>query len=62
MVKHMPAICLQETWVQSLDWEDPLEEEPAAQSSILAWEIPMDRGGWWATVHGGTKSQGQLDD
>ena len=35
-------ICLQmqEMWVQSLDWEDPLEKEMAAHSSILAWEIP----------------------
>ena len=29
-----------ETWVQSLDWEDPLEKEMATYSSILAWEIP----------------------
>ena len=29
----------QETWVQSLDWEDPLEEEMTTHSSILAWEI-----------------------
>ena len=38
MVKHLPAVW--ETWVQSLDWEDPLEEEIATHSSILAWEIP----------------------
>ena len=38
------------TWVQSLDWEDPLEKEMAAHSSIL--ENPMDRKAWWATVHG----------
>ena len=30
---------MQETWVQSLDWEDPLEEKIATHSSILAWEI-----------------------
>ena len=41
-----------ETWVQSLSWEDPLEEDMATYSSILAWRIPMDRGAWWATVHG----------
>ena len=29
----------------------------AAHSSILAWENPMDRGGWWATIHGVAKSQ-----
>ena len=32
----------------SLDWEDPLEEEMATYSSILAWRIPMDRGAWRA--------------
>ena len=40
-----------ETWVQSLGWEDPLEEQMATRSNILAWSIPMDRGAWWATVH-----------
>ena len=38
--------------VQSLGWEDPLEEGMATHSSILAWRIPMDRGAWRATVHG----------
>ena len=42
MVKNLPAI--QETWVQSLDWEDPLEKGMATHSSILAWRICMDRG------------------
>ena len=37
-----------ETWVRSLDWEDPLEEGMATHSSILAWRIPMDREAWWA--------------
>ena len=54
MVKNLPTMW--ETWVQSLGWEDPLEEGMAIHSSILAWKIPMDRGGWWATVHGFTKS------
>ena len=36
--------------VQSLGWEDPLVEDVATHSSILAWRIPMDRGAWWATV------------
>ena len=40
---------MQETWVQALGQEDPLEEEMATHSSLLAWEIP-DRGAWWATV------------
>ena len=52
-VKNPPA--MQETWVQSLGWEDPLEEGTATNSSILAWRIPMDRGAWWATVHSITK-------
>ena len=38
MVKSLPA--MQETWVQSLGQEDPLEEEMPTHSSILAWEIP----------------------
>ena len=42
--------------IQSLDWEDPLEEEMATHSSILAWEIPWAEGAWKATVHGVTKS------
>ena len=55
MVKNPPA--MQETWVHSLGWEDPLEEGIATHSSILAWRIPMDRETWWATTHGVTKSQ-----
>ena len=39
VVKNLPA--MQETWVQSLGWEDPLEEEMATHSSILAWKIPQ---------------------
>ena len=42
MVKNPPA--MQETWVRSLGWEDPLEEGMATHSSILAWRIPTDRG------------------
>ena len=38
LVKTPPA--MQETWVQSLGWEDPLEEGTATHSSILAWRIP----------------------
>ena len=37
---HLPRQEMQETWVQSLGWEDPLEEEMAAHSRILVWEIP----------------------
>ena len=38
MVKNLPA--MQETWVQSLGQEDPLEKEMATHSNILAWDIP----------------------
>ena len=60
MVKNLPA--MQETWVQSLGWEDPLEEGLATHSSILAWRIPMDRGSWRATVHGVAKGQTRLSN
>ena len=40
--------------------EDPLEEGMATPSSIFAWRIHMDRGAWWATVHGVTTSQTRL--
>ena len=59
-VKNLPA--MQETWVRSLGWEDPLEEGMATHSSILAWRIPMHRGTWCAAVHGVTKSQTRLSD
>ena len=51
MVKNLPA--MQETLVQSLDQEDPLEKEMTTHSSILAWEIPwMEEPGELHTVHG----------
>ena len=42
MVKRLPT--MQETWVPSLGWEDPLEKEMATHSSTLAWKNPMDGG------------------
>ena len=48
LVKKLPAI--QETWIRSLGWEDPLEKGKATHSSILAWRILYS--------HGVTKSQG----
>ena len=57
-IKNPPA--MQETWVLSLGWEDPLEEGIATHTNILAWRIPVDRGTWWAEVHGVIKSQTQL--
>ena len=47
----------QDTQLQSLDQEDPLEKEMATHSSILAWKNPMDGGAWWATVLGVAKSR-----
>ena len=44
MVKNLPG--MQEIWVQSMIWEDPLEEGMATHTSILAWRIPMDREAW----------------
>ena len=57
MVKNLPA--MQETQVQSLGGEDPLEKEMATHSSILAGESMWteDRGAWWAIVHGIAKSR-----
>ena len=45
-----------EIWVQSLGWEDLLEEGMATYSNILAWRIPMDRGAWQVTVDRVAKS------
>ena len=50
MVKNMPAI--QETWVRSLGWKDPLEKGTTTHSSILAWRIP------WTEEPGGLLSMG----
>ena len=47
-VKTLPA--MQETWVQSLDWEDPLEKGMATHFSILPWTIP------WTEESGGLYS------
>ena len=44
LVKNLPAV--RETWVRSLGWEDPLEEEMATHPSILAWEIPRTEEGY----------------
>ena len=50
LVKNLPAMW--ETWVQSLGWEDPLEEGMATHSSILAWRVP------WTEEPGGLQSTG----
>ena len=59
-IKNLPA--MQETWVRSLGWEDPLEEGMTTHSRILAWRIPKDRGAWCATVHGVAKNWTHLSD
>ena len=50
MIKNLPV--MQETWVQSLGWEDPLDEGMATHSNILAWRIP------WTEEPGGVQSIG----
>ena len=56
MVKNLPAMQeIQETWVRSLGWEDPLEEEMAIYSSILAPEIP------WREEPGGYSPWGRTE-
>ena len=50
MVKNLPAV--QETWLRSLGWEDPLERGMATHSSILGWLIP------WIEEPGGLQSMG----
>ena len=52
-LKNPPAMQeTQETQLQSLGQEVPLEDENATRSSILPWKNPMDRGAWWTTVLG----------
>ena len=63
VVKNLPTIQeMQEMWVQSLGWEDPLEEEMTTNSSILAWEVSWTEGAWQATVHGVTKDLTQFNN
>ena len=50
LIRNLPAV--QETWVRSLDPEDPLQKEMASHSSVLAWEIP------WTEEPGGLQSTG----
>ena len=59
-VKNLLAI--QETQLQFLGWEDPLEKGMATHSSILAWRIPGTDSSLVARVHGVTKSQTRLSN
>ena len=62
-VKNSPAIQdTQETWVQSLDQEDPLEKGMATHSGILSWEIPWTEEPGGLQAMGSQKSQTQLRD
>ena len=60
MVKNLPAI--QEIQVQSLGQEDSLGEENSYPLQYCCLENSMDRGAWWAMVHGVAKSQTRLSD
>ena len=53
MAKNQPA--MQETWIQSLGWEDILEKGMATHSSIVAWRIP------WTEEPGGLQSMGHKE-
>ena len=57
-VNNLPAMW--ETWVQSLDWDDPLENGMATHSSIHAQRKPMDRGSGQAAVHEVIKNRALL--
>ena len=59
-VKNLPA--MQETQVQSLGWEDPLEKGMSYPLQYSCLENSMDREARWAIDHGVTKSQTQLSD
>ena len=50
MIKNLPT--MQKAWVQSVDWEDPMEDLITTHSSILAWRIP------WTEEPGGLQSMG----
>ena len=54
-MKNPPAV--QETWVGSLGWEDPLEKDNGNSLQYSCLGNAMDRGVWWVTVHGVAKSQ-----
>ena len=58
LVKNSPA--MQEIWVRSLGWEDPLEKGMATHSQYSCLEDPVDRGAWRATVHRVPKSWTRL--
>ena len=60
MVKNLPAMW--ETWVQPLVWDDPLQKRNGNPLLYYCLKNSMDRGAWWATVHGVAKSQTRLSN
>ena len=60
MVKNLPPVL--ETWVQSLGWEDPLENRMATHTSVLPWTIPSTEEPGPAIVYGVTQSHTRLSD
>ena len=60
MVKNLHE--MQETWVRSLGWDDPLEKEMATHSSILAWKIPWTEEPGRLQSTGSQKSQARLSN
>ena len=57
-VKNLPA--MQETWIQSLSWDDPLEKGMANPLHYSCLENSMDRGAWWVIAYGMAKNRTQL--
>ena len=60
MVKNLPE--MQETWIRSLGWEDPLEKELTTHSSILVWRITWTDESWRAIVHTVAKNWTRLSN
>ena len=62
MAQHKKLPAMQETWVQVLGQDDPLEMEKAAHANIFAWKNLTDRGAWQATFHEVAKSWTELSN
>ena len=58
LVKNLPA--MQEIWVRSLGWEDPLEKGKATHFGYSGLENPRDGGAWWAAIYGVAQSRTRL--
>ena len=62
VVKNLPVQEMQEMWVHSLGWEEPLEEETSTHSSILAWKTPWTEEPGGTTVHRVAKELDTTED